>query len=91
MAHTKSQGGAKRTVNVAGKRLGVKRGAGQIVRSGTIIVRQRGTVFHPGNNAKLGKDHTIFATVDGVVAFRRMSGIHKGQKYIDIVPAETKS
>ncbi len=85
MAHTKAQGGAKRTVNVAGKRLGVKRGAGQVVRSGTIIVRQRGSHFHPGKNAMMGKDFTIFAVSDGVVAFRKMSGLHRGQSYVDVI------
>lgn len=84
MAHTKAQGAASRTVNIAGKRLGVKRFAGQVVRAGTIIVRQKGTRFHPGKNAQMGRDFTIFATVDGVVQFRGMTGAHRGQKYIDI-------
>lgn len=88
MAHTKSQGGAKRTVNVAGKRLGLKRAAGQFVKRGTIIVRQRGTQYHPGKNTKLGKDHTIFASADGIVTFRGMIGRHRGQKYIDIVESK---
>lgn len=86
MAHTKAQGGAKRTVNVAGKRLGVKVSAGQVVTGGSIIVRQRGSKFHPGVNAKMGKDFTIFATIDGQVAFRNMTGSHRGQKFVDILP-----
>lgn len=85
MAHTKSQGAAKRTVNVAGKRLGVKRFAGQAVNAGTIIVRQKGTRFHPGENTKMGRDFTIFASEDGVVSFRNMTGYHRTQKYVDIV------
>lgn len=88
MAHTKALGGAKRVVKVAGKRLGVKRFAGQFVRGGSIIVRQRGTKFHSGLNTGLGRDHTIFAAVDGIVSFRDMAGRHKGQKYIDIVPQQ---
>lgn len=87
MAHTKSQGAANRTVNVPGKRRGLKRAAGQSVLPGTIIVRQKGSKFHPGKNAKMGKDFTIFATAEGVVKFRQMTGNHRGQKYIDIVTA----
>lgn len=86
MAHTKSQGAAKRTVNIAGKRLGVKRFAGQKVTSGSIIIRQRGSQFHPGKNTQMGKDFTIFATSDGVVSFRQMTGSHRGQKFVDILP-----
>lgn len=91
MAHTKSQGSANRTVNVTGKRLGVKRYAGEDVLTGTIIVRQKGTKFHPGKNVKMGRDHTIFASADGKVAFRGMTGNHRGQKYIDIVTVTAKS
>lgn len=90
MAHTKAQGAANRTVNIAGKRLGLKRAAGQFVNAGTIIVRQRGTKFHPGHNAGIGKDHTIFAKKEGLVSFRLMTGTHRGQKYIDIL-AEKKT
>lgn len=86
MAHTKSQGAAKRTVNIAGKRLGVKRFAGQKVTSGSIIIRQRGSQFHPGKNTQMGKDFTIFATSNGVVSFRQMTGSHRGQKFVDILP-----
>lgn len=90
MAHTKAQGAAGRIVNVVGKRLGLKRAAGQFVNAGTIIVRQRGTKFHPGKNTGLGKDHTIFAKASGIVQFRNMTGSHKGQKYIDIVEKAEK-
>lgn len=91
MAHTKAQGAASRTVNVAGKRLGVKKSAGQTVLSGNIIVRQKGSVFHPGVNTKMGKDFTIFATAEGVVEYRNMTGIHRGQKYVDVVSGEKQS
>lgn len=91
MAHTKAQGAANRTVNVIGKRLGIKRYAGQKVNEGTIIVRQKGSKFHAGANTKMGRDFTIFATTEGYVSFRNMTGAHRGQKFIDVVdqsPAE---
>ena len=84
MAHTKAQGAANRIVNVAGKRLGLKRAAGQLVNAGTIIVRQRGTVFFPGRNTGMGKDFTIFAKEKGYVSFRNRTGAKRGKKYIDI-------
>lgn len=86
MAHTKAAGAAKRTVNVAGKRLGIKIFGGSFAKSGSIIVRQRGTVFHPGKGTSIGRDHTIFATTDGYVDFRRMTGHKRSKKYIDILP-----
>lgn len=86
MAHTKSQGAAKRVVNVVGKRRGVKRFGGQVVRNGEILVRQLGTKFHPGKNVGMGKDYTLFAKADGVVGFRNMTGFHRGRKFIDVVP-----
>lgn len=86
MAHTKAQGAAARTVNVAGKRLGIKRFGGEAVNAGTIIVRQRGTKFHPGKNVSVGKDHTLFATSQGFVSFRKMTGYHRGQKFVDVLP-----
>ena len=66
------------------QRLGVKRFSGQTVTAGTIIVRQRGTKFHPGYNVGLGKDDTLFATANGVVKF----GTRRGRKLVDIVPSE---
>lgn len=90
MAHTKAQGAANRTVNVEGKRLGIKRYAGEKVNAGTIILRQKGTKFHPGLNAKMGRDYTIFASIDGIVSFRAMTGFHRGQKYVDIKTAKEK-
>jgi len=88
MAHTKAQGAAKRTVNIPGKRLGIKKYAGEQAINGNIIVRQRGSKFHPGKNTRMGKDFTIFATADGEVQFRDMTGSHRGQKYVDVVPAQ---
>jgi large subunit ribosomal protein L27 len=66
------------------QRLGVKRYSGQTVSAGTIIVRQRGTRFHPGRNVGLGRDDTLFATADGVVKF----GTRRGRKLVDIVTPE---
>ncbi|MBN1915600.1 50S ribosomal protein L27 [Candidatus Dojkabacteria bacterium] len=88
MAHTKSQGAAKRTVNVAGKRLGVKRFSGETVNAGEIIVRQKGTKFMAGKNTGLGKDYTLFAKTDGVVFFRNMTGVKRGKKAVDILPGK---
>ena len=69
MAHKTGGGSSRNGRDSNSKRLGVKRYDGETVRSGTIIVRQRGTKFHPGANVGLGKDHTIFATIDGYVKF----------------------
>lgn len=86
MAHTKAAGTAKRTVDVAGKRLGIKAYANEFVTSGSIIVRQHGTHFHPGLNTMLGRDHTVFASKDGYVAFRNMTGFKRGYKLVDVLP-----
>lgn len=93
MAHTASVGSAKRTVDVAGKRLGVKAFGGEFVTAGSIIIRQKGTKFHPGKNTALGRDFTIFSKVEGVVSFRNMTGFKQGQKYVDVLPnlVEVKS
>lgn len=85
MAHTKAAGAAKRTVNVAGKRRGLKAFGGQFVTAGSIIVRQLGTKFYAGKNADMGRDFTIFATVDGYVDFRRMTGYKRAKKFVDIL------
>ncbi|MCG2768905.1 MAG: 50S ribosomal protein L27 [Anaerolineae bacterium] len=69
MAHKTGGGSSRNGRDSNSKRLGVKRYDGEAVRSGTIIVRQRGTKFHPGANVGIGKDHTIFATIDGYVKF----------------------
>jgi large subunit ribosomal protein L27 len=72
MAHKKAGGSSRNGRDSAGQRYGIKRYAGQQVRSGSILVRQKGTKIHPGNNVGLGKDYTIFATIDGTVTFERM-------------------
>ncbi|QMU99524.1 50S ribosomal protein L27 [Borrelia sp. A-FGy1] len=81
MATSKSGGSSKNGRDSISKRLGVKRSGGQFVRAGEIIVRQRGTKFHKGKNAGLGRDYTIFALKDGIVGFRTS----RGRKYVNIV------
>ncbi len=73
MAHKKGGGSSRNGRDSAGRRLGVKRYDGQKVRAGTIIVRQRGSTFYPGQNVKMGKDHTLFSLADGFVKFERAS------------------
>lgn len=90
MAHTASVGSAKRTVDVAGKRLGIKRFGGQFVKAGEIILRQRGSEFYPGKNTSIGRDFTIYATSEGFVSFRRMVGYKRNQKLVDILPTLVK-
>ena len=83
MAHKKAGGSSRNGRDTAGRRLGVKKYGGQVVIPGNIIVRQRGTKFHPGNGVGIGKDHTVFATVEGRVAFR-----HSGPRtFIDVEPS----
>ncbi len=69
MAHKKGQGSTQNNRDSAGRRLGVKKYGGEVVRAGNIIIRQRGTKVHVGNNVGIGKDHTIYALIDGVVKF----------------------
>lgn len=71
MASKKAGGSTKNGRDSAGKRLGVKRFGGEAVLPGTIIIRQRGTKFHVGNNVRIGRDHTIYAVVEGLVKFER--------------------
>ena len=85
MSHVVGAGSVTMTGNVAGKRLGVKKYEGEVVQSGNIIVKQRGSVFHPGKNTYASKDYSIHAKKDGVVKFRRMSGFKRGQYYVDVV------
>jgi large subunit ribosomal protein L27 len=80
MAHTKSQGAVRGNRDSISKRLGVKVFGGQKVISGNIILRQRGTKMHPGQNTAMGRDYTIFATSDGVVNFR----ISRGNKVVEV-------
>ena len=74
MAHKKAGGSARNGRDSAGRRLGVKKFGGEAVIAGNIIVRQRGTKFHPGENVGMGKDHTLFALCDGNVSFRQKAG-----------------
>ncbi|MFN4131541.1 MAG: 50S ribosomal protein L27 [Caldimicrobium sp.] len=82
MAHKKAGGSSRNGRDSESKRLGVKRFGGQFVKAGEIIVRQRGTKFHPGFNVGLGKDYTIFAKIDGVVKFETK----KGRKVVSVYP-----
>ncbi|CAM4438124.1 MAG: 50S ribosomal protein L27 [Legionellaceae bacterium] len=86
MAHKKAGGSTRNGRDSESKRLGVKRFGGELVTAGNIIVRQRGTHFHPGDNVGLGKDHTIFALVNGYVKFHHRGA--KNRKHISIIPAE---
>ncbi|MCL1905926.1 MAG: 50S ribosomal protein L27 [Clostridiales bacterium] len=77
MAHKKAGGSSRNGRDSAAQRLGLKRGDGQLVTAGSIIVRQRGTRFHPGNNVGIGKDDTLFATITGRVRFERKDRTRK--------------
>ncbi len=77
MAHKKAGGSSRNGRDSPGKRLGVKRYGGQPVKAGSIIVRQRGTSIHPGNNVGVGRDYTLFAKIDGVVTFERLGKYRK--------------
>jgi len=83
MAHKKGGGSTRNGRDSESKRLGVKRFGGEKVLPGNIIVRQRGTRFHPGKNVSMGKDHTIFSLIDGFVKFSRRGPLSK--KVIDVV------
>ncbi|MBQ9235621.1 MAG: 50S ribosomal protein L27 [Alphaproteobacteria bacterium] len=74
MAHKKSGGSSSNGRDSIGRRLGLKKSGGQVVIPGNIIVRQRGTQYHPGVNVGMGKDHTIFALTEGKVAFSKKAG-----------------
>jgi large subunit ribosomal protein L27 len=84
MAHKKGQGSTQNNRDSAGRRLGVKKFGGEKVIPGNIIIRQRGTKVKPGNGVGMGKDHTIFALVEGVVKFENYS---RDQKKVSVVPA----
>ncbi len=85
MAHKKAGGSTRNGRDSNAKRLGVKRFGGQEVKAGNILVRQRGTRFHPGTNVGCGKDHTLFATADGKVVFETKGP--KNRKFISIAAA----
>jgi large subunit ribosomal protein L27 len=84
MAHKKGGGSTRNGRDSNPKMLGVKRYGGQLIRGGTIIVRQRGTKIHPGNNVGCGRDHTLFALIDGVVTFERLD---KKRKKVSVYPS----
>jgi large subunit ribosomal protein L27 len=84
MAHKKGTGSTRNGRDSNAQRLGVKRFGGQAVIAGNILVRQRGTKFHPGNNVGIGKDDTLFALIDGVVTFERKG---KSRKKVSVYPA----
>ncbi|MCQ4635823.1 50S ribosomal protein L27 [Anaerovorax odorimutans] len=85
MASKKGVGSSKNGRDSESKRLGVKRGDGQYVSAGSILVRQRGTKFHPGNNVGIGGDDTLFAKIDGAVKFERLG---KDRKQVSVYPKE---
>lgn len=85
MAHKKGGGSSRNGRDSASKRLGVKMFGGQRVRAGNILVRQRGTKFQPGANVGVGKDHTLFATIDGFVRFETVRG---DRKRVNVYPLQ---
>ena len=84
MAHKKAGGSSRNGRDTAGKRLGIKKFGGEAVIPGNILVRQRGTKWHPGKNVGLGRDYTIYAMVEGRVQFKERDG----RVFISVVPAE---
>ena len=84
MAHKKGQGSTQNNRDSAGRRLGVKKFGGEFVRAGNIIIRQRGTKVQAGENGGLGKDHTIYALVDGYVKFQKKDKI---RNKVSVIPA----
>ncbi|WP_316979123.1 50S ribosomal protein L27 [Shumkonia mesophila] len=85
MAHKKAGGSSRNGRDSAGRRLGVKHFGDELVAPGNIIVRQRGTQFHPGENVGMGRDHTLFAKVEGKVKFRHKA---QGRTYIVVEPSK---
>jgi large subunit ribosomal protein L27 len=87
MAHKKGAGSSRNGRESESKRLGVKLYGGQLVKAGNILVRQRGTVHNPGNNVGIGRDHTLFAKIDGIVVFRKK---RDNKSYVSIDPVENQ-
>jgi large subunit ribosomal protein L27 len=88
MAHKKAGGSSRNGRDTAGRRLGVKKFGGENVISGNILVRQRGTQWHPGTGVGMGTDHTIFAVREGKVAFKTQ---RNGRVYISVLPAKVEA
>ena len=88
MAHKKGQGSVKNGRDSISKRLGLKKNDKQYVKAGNIIIRQRGTKFHAGNNMGIGKDHTLFALIDGYVKFEKFGN---GKKRVSIYPERAEA
>jgi len=87
MAHKKGAGSSRNGRESHSKRLGVKLFGGQLAKAGNIIIRQRGTVHHAGENVGMGKDHTLFALKDGVVIFRKKA---RNTSFVSVLPPEEK-
>lgn len=87
MAHKKAGGSSRNGRDSAGQRRGVKRYGGQVVRAGNILVRQLGTKFHPGHNVGLGRDYTLFALIDGTVAYEKYTRNNVVKTRVHVVPA----
>jgi len=85
MAHKKGAGSSRNGRESESKRLGVKLYGGQFAKAGNIIVRQRGTVHHPGENVGMGKDHTLFALINGTVNFKKRAN---NKSYVSVLPVE---
>ncbi|MDA8168733.1 MAG: 50S ribosomal protein L27 [Nitrospiraceae bacterium] len=85
MAHKKGVGSTRNGRESESKRLGLKRAGGQFVKAGNILVRQRGTKYHPGDNVGMGRDHTIFAKIDGILTFGRKD---RTRLEVNVVPAQ---
>ena len=84
MAHKKAGGSSRNGRDSPGQRFGVKRFGGQVVRAGNILVRQKGTSIHPGDNVGMGRDYTLFALIDGLVKFERKD---RTRKKVSVMPA----
>ncbi len=88
MAHKKAGGSSRNGRDSPGQRFGIKRFAGQLIKAGSIIVRQKGTTIHPGDNVGMGRDYTLFALTEGVVKYERKD---RNRKKVSIVPIEASA
>ena len=88
MAHKKAGGSSRNGRDSAGRRLGVKKAGSEVVASGNIIIRQRGTTYHPGTGVGIGRDYTIFATIDGAVKYSKKAG---NKNVVSVIAAAAKN